>query len=105
MPTGISAQFVRFTYYNTAYIVDRDAVLHVESAADGQTVTLTVARGASLPAIQAVAAEDLDRAIPFGQSSHCPASCGRRPPTGTSRRGAATTCRPCRRSWRRSTPL
>ena len=46
MLTGISAQFVRFTYYNTAYIVDRDAVLDIESAADGQTVTLTVARGA-----------------------------------------------------------
>lgn len=68
MLTGISEQFVRFTYYGTAYLVSRDAVLDIESAPDGQTVTLTVARGASLQAIQTVAAEDLDRAIPFGLS-------------------------------------
>ena len=35
---------MRFTYYGTTYIVDRGAVLDIESAADGQTVTLTVDR-------------------------------------------------------------
>jgi hypothetical protein len=63
---AISAQVVRFTHYGTTYIVDRGAVLDIESAADGQTVTLTVDRGTSFQATQTVAAEDLDHAIPFG---------------------------------------